>query len=883
MNTEDHNKPLSENVKLLGEMLGDILKKHVSEKLYKKVEQIRSLSKSLHENEYDEVKQAQLIKLLHQLSAKDMHGVIRSYAHFLNLTNIAESHHRIRRTRWHQIQNPDSPQKGSLAFIFNKLKQEGFSAKQIRNAALSIKLELVLTAHPTEVHRRTLIQKFDRVRAHLAQLDRGDLTPKEIEASHQALSQEITSIWLSDEIRRKKPTPMDEAKWGLAVIESSLWHAIPKFLRELDTLLRRDANSPLPKQACPIRFGTWMGGDRDGNPNVTHQVSHNVCMLARWYAADLYEKAVYQLSAELSMSACNTKLKKITHACAEPYRALLKPLHKALQDTREWAQDQMDGKASSYQAIEHVSQLLDPLLACYQSLMDVGAQTIAQGSLLDLIRRVYCFGLSLVRLDFRQESSRHTALVDAILTQNNQYTVMDDEQSRINFLVDVYQGKQSLHIQPDLFEEEALEVWQTFKLINNHPQDTFGAYIISMASSPIDVIHVWVLQKLAGVEHFMPVVPLFETLEDLQNAGSSLDSLLKIKAYKHSINKHQEIMIGYSDSAKDAGILAAGWGLYQAQEALVSIAKKHKVALTLFHGRGGTVGRGGAPAHMAILSQPPGAVHGSLRVTEQGEVIRNKFGFEQTALRTLELYASAIMDAYCNRVPQPKQAWRDLMDRLSLQSKKTYQHQVYEDKDFIHYFQAVTPVNEIGQLFIGSRPTKRGRKSGIDDLRAIPWIFAWMQNRLMVPSWLGVGEALASLSHEEFALAQNMVQQWPFFGSLMSLIEMVLAKADPMIAMHYDNRLVTSGMHPIGEKLRSQFEQTTHMIKDCLQIEALLSTSPTLARSLKVRQPYVYPINILQAECLSRARAHASKLDGFEQDALLISIGGIAAGMRNTG
>ncbi len=879
---KSHNKLLNHNVKLLGEILGTVLREQVGESIYKTVEKIRKLSIEAHlhaPNKYDE-----LVCALQKLSSKEIHGVLRSYSHFLNLANIAESHHRIRRTHWHQLHHPQSHQKGSLPWIFKKLKDEGCSSRKIKQAALSIKLELVLTAHPTEVLRRTLIQKFETIRQSLQHLDREDLTPHEIAQTHETLKREITAVWLTDEIRRKKPTPIDEAKWGLAIIENSLWKTVPEFVRSLNDELEANTKSSLPLDASPIKFGSWMGGDRDGNPNVTHEVTREVCMMSRWYAANLYERDIDSLSAELSMRTGSPSLMKQTEGKEEPYRFVLKALRQEIIKTRDWAKDQLESGQSQRQdqGITELSQLLEPLMLCYNSLIKTGAEVIANGSLLDLIRKVHCFGLSLLRLDIRQESSVHTALMDAILVQNDQDPNIDED-LKVSTLLSVVEGQVALQVNEQALEPFLLEVWQTFKLIATQPTGTFGSYVISMASCPLDIVQVCALQALAGVKVLMPVSPLFETLKDLDSASLCMDKLFQIKSYRNLIGNKQEVMIGYSDSAKDAGMMAAGWGLYKAQESLVKVAKKHKISLTLFHGRGGTVGRGGAPAHMAILSQPPGAVQGSLRITEQGEVIRHKFGFPQNAQRTLELYSSAIMDAYCNPPPVPLEPWREVMDKLSVVSRNQFRESVYQDPLFYDYFKAVTPIDELGKLFIGSRPLKRGKKSGIEDMRAIPWIFAWMQNRMMVPAWLGVGEALRRLERHELDNINGMLEQWPFFASLISLIEMVLAKASPMIAFHYETRLAPKSLIGVGEQLRGQFSQTTAILLERLGEDRLLQDNPTLDRSLQVRTPYVYPIHVLQAECLYRTRRHPEKLDPYLRDALLVSISGIAAGMRNTG
>lgn len=877
MTNNDSNLGLRQNIKLLGEILGTTLKEQEGESLFQIVESVRLLSKEAHDK--DPQKYTELVATLQELDPKTMLGVVRAFSHFLNLANIAENHHRTRRARWHQKHQPDNPQRGSLAWAFNQLVNQGIPPEQIVQAVMDCQLEPVLTAHPTEVLRRTLIQKFDKIRQALFNLDRQDLTPSEVNEYHLILHREIKAVWLTDELRRERPTPTAEAKWGFAVLENSLWACVPRFLRELDELLYQHTKTRLPLETNTIRFGSWMGGDRDGNPNVTHQITQEVCLLARWNAAELYQQDVHDLCQELSMNACNDALAVMTNGAREPYRAVLQDLFERLKETSQWLQIKLDGghPDSDLRVIASLDDLLNPLMICYQSLLDTNAKIIAQGALLDVIRRVHCFGLTLMRLDLRQESSVHSDLLKQILEQN-QIKEVDEA-----WLMEVFDGQHKLHIDASKLTAQALEVWQTLKLIQSQPKDTFGSYVISMARNPMDVLTVMALQRFAGVQETLPVVPLFETEADLMNAGQALESLLALKGYQEHIQGRQQIMIGYSDSAKDAGFLAAGWAIYQAQEALVEVAHKYDIKLTLFHGRGGTVGRGGAPAHIAILSQPPGAVQHGLRITEQGEVVRNKYGSADKAYRTLELYVSAMLQAYSAPAFKPKPQWRDLMDHMSAVSKQAYRHLVHKNNAFFKYFEQSTPIEELGYLFIGSRPQKRGKKSGIQDLRAIPWVFAWMQNRLMLPSWLGLGDALAELTPEQYQLTKDMLQQWPFFSSLINMIEMVLAKADPYVAEHYETRLVSPELFAVGEQLKKKYSDTQQSVMKLLDVDSLLSSNPTLARSLKVRSPYVVPLNVLQVELLYRARHQQNNPEQDVLDALLNSISGVAAGMRNTG
>jgi phosphoenolpyruvate carboxylase len=667
------------------------------------------------------------------------------------------------------------------------------------------------------------------------------------------------------------------------VIEGSLWQAVPQFLRELDTQLFNLTGQMLPLDAQPLCFGSWMGGDRDGNPNVTHKMTEEVCLLARWTAAKLYDQDIQKLSAALSMGHCSEELRSYLNdskkEITEPYRVALRQLRARLKATCLWIEGQ---PFEPDLVIETPNDILEPLLMCYRSLVEKGAQSIANGFLLDIIRRVVCFGISLVKLDIRQEAARHAQCLDEVTRylQLGSYLEWSLEEKQ-QFLEKELAGKRPLIPSKMPFTPESEEVWKTFLTLAKQSPLSLGAYIISMARDPVDVLIVQLLQREAGIQHPLRIVPLFETLSDLTNASICFEKLLSIEGYKKSINGAHEIMIGYSDSSKDAGMLSASWALYQAQEALVKVAKKHDIHLTLFHGRGGTVGRGGGPAHMAILSQPPGSIAGCVRITEQGEVIRHKYAFPEIAQRTLELYMSATLQATLEPPPEPLPKWRAIMDKLSHVAQKNYAEIIKQDPNFFAYFDAVTPCKEIGKLAIGSRPAKRNQIDALSSLRAIPWVFAWTQNRLTVPGWLGVGAALndAIEAGQKEAL-REMVHQWPFFASLLSMVEMVLAKSDLGLSHHYEVRLAPESLTYVGEHLRSECLKTITQIKEVLEIPHLLDKQSVLARSIILRSPYIYPLNILQAELLYRTRH--SDFSVYDT-ALLISISGIAAGMRNTG
>lgn len=541
------------------------------------------------------------------------------------------------------------------------------------------------------------------------------------------LRQLVAQAWHTDEIRKYRPTPVDEAKWGFAVVENSLWEGVPAFLRELNEQVEETFGIKLPVDFVPVQFTSWMGGDRDGNPNVTAAITRHVMQLSRWKATDLFLRDIGVLISELSMSECSQEVAELSGdpEALEPYRVILKRLRSQLMSTQAYLERRLKGERLPRPADLLVSnaQLWDPLFAIYQSLQQCGMGIIANGQLLDTLRRVKCFGVPLVRIDVRQESTRHTEAIAEI----TRYLGLGDYESwseadKQAFLIRELNSKRPLLPRSWEPSDETREVLETCKVVAEAPQGSIAAYVISMAKTPSDVLAVHLLLKEAGIPFAMPVAPLFETLDDLNNANDVMSKLLNIDWYRGFIQGKQMVMIGYSDSAKDAGVMAASWAQYQAQDALIKTCEKAGVSLTLFHGRGGTIGRGGAPAHAALLSQPPGSLKGGLRVTEQGEMIRFKYGLPEVTIASLSLYTGAILEANLMPPPEPKPEWRNIMNQLSADSCAMYRGYVRENKDFVPYFRSATPEQELGKLPLGSRPAKRRPTGGVESLRAIPWI-----------------------------------------------------------------------------------------------------------------------------------------------------------------
>ena len=891
--TSDSLTPLRDDVRLLGNLLGETLRQQEGEQLYETVERVRALSKSGRAGnaaDFDELE-----RVVRELPLEQALTVGRAFAHFLMLSNIAEQHHRLRRRREHQRESGAAPQQQSFEDSFARLLAAGVSPEALHDQVRRLRIELVLTAHPTEVTRRTMRQKARNIASLLERMDHPDLTPAERAEALDALRGEITAAWKTDEARSGQLTPIDEVKGGLVVVEQTLWDAVPQSLRALDRALRATTGKPLGVDAAPIRFGSWIGGDRDGNPNVTSAVTTESVLLARWMAADLFHKEISALRSELSMRDGSAELHARVGEEREPYRALLRAVRDRLAYTRDWIDDVLKGRRrlEEWKADPRLyldsEDLAGPLRLCDRSLRETRAETIADGRLSDVLRRVASFGLALVRLDLRQESGRHAATLDAITRHAGEGSYASwDEAQRVAYLsrqIDAGgRGVAAAFGALAGFSPEVQDVIATFQHAAAVPPGSFGAYVISLASRPSDVLAVELLQLAAGITPPLRVVPLFERVPDLQSAGASVSDLLAIASYRDRIHGHQEVMVGYSDSAKGDGRLSAAWELYKAQEDVVAACRARGVSVTLFHGRGGTVDRGGGPMHLAIQSQPPGSVNGSLRVTEQGETIDSKFGLPGIALRTLERYMTAVLEATLRPAQNPELRWRERMQELADSARRAYGELVHDTPDFPAYFRAATPQPEIEKLRIGSRPARRTTTQGLEGLRAIPWVLAWTQTRLMLPAWLGVGAALASPPEQAAALEElrRMYDAWPFFSSTLDLVEMVLAKASPEISARYDRRLVPDSLRPIGERLRDELRSTIASLLTVTRHRELLEHNPVLRRSVDVRNPYVDPINLVQVEILSRLRSGKGDLDTL-RDALLVTVNGIAAGMRNTG
>ena len=883
-------KLLREDIRLLGTFLGRVIKDQEGTKFFNIVERLRLLSKNTLLDKNKSKVFSKISKDIRKLSPEITFKVTRAFSHILNLMNLAESLDASRKLN--EYDNPYFKNKKQNLFIEdiinNLFKNRKISDKKIYDQATKLDIGIVLTAHPTEVKRRTLIQKYANLTTLMEQRHLYKKYPTKIIEIDRKLYSEIAIIWKTDELKRTKPSPLDEARWGLAVIEDSLWDIIPRVYKRLNDIFRKNLNQDLPRNFNPIQFGSWMGGDRDGNPNVTSEVTKKVILFSRWQAAKLYERELTKLIQDLSMEECSQVIKKVTGNSFEPYRVYLRPLRDKVRRTHQLIEAHINYNKplDENKLLKDKYEIINPLREVRTSLNINKGQHIANADLLDLIRRARCFGINLARLDIRQESDRHEKLLNEIFKKKNKINYLQlPEDKKIQLLNKSIKQKKYFVNKINLRDKENLEVWKTFKQISKEPEQCMGAYVISMTSKASDILSVYLLQLQAETKNLLRVVPLFETLDDLKNAKGVMQNLFKLPWYRKMINSKQEVMIGYSDSSKDAGKLSASWHQYKLQEQLRNLAKKYKIDLVFFHGRGGSPGRGGGPIQATLKSQPSGTVNGKIRITDQGEVIQQKYGYKPLAEYNLCSYIGAVMEATLNPPPRSKPNWRELIQKMSEISTSAYRKYLNQSEDFIRYFKTVTPHKSLGKLAIGSRPTKRKNVDNIQSLRAIPWVFAWTQIRLMLPAWLGTTEALRYGSIKKFKKTMtDMERNWPYFVSTMDILDMVISKVDPEISVIYENNLADKSLIRIGKRLRFQFDALVKL-HNKITPKDVIKERKEFRKALFIRNNYTEMLNILQADIMNKlTNKKYKKLDKkFLEDSLMTSIAGISAAMKNTG
>ncbi len=929
-NSRDNERPLVEDIRLLGRILGDVIREQEGAEIYELIEKIRKLSVAFR-RDADHAADKALKKLLKGLPGDHAVSVIRGFTYFSHLANLAEDRHHIRRRAIHE--RVGDTQEGSIEVALQRLRWAGITPKIISQTLAHSFVSPVLTAHPTEVQRQSilsaerdiaeLLHERDEIKARAAVVNatKDALTPKELAANEQSMRARVMQLWQTRLLRFSKLTVADEIENSLSYYESTFLREIPKIYASLEEALGTHPVAPF------LRMGQWIGGDRDGNPNVNAQTLQQALKRQAEVALRHYLTEVHYLGSELSLSAMLVDFPPAMKALAEkspdtnahrmdePYRRALTGIYARLAATLK----SLTGGDAARHAVEpqnpyaDASSFLADLKIIQASLKSHHAQALAAQRLDPLIRAVEVFGFHLATVDLRQSSDQHEKVVGELLHTariEKDYAALDETSKRA-VLMQLLNDARPLRIPGAAYTEHTQSELAIFEAALA-ARATYGAeairhYIISHTETVSDLLEVLLLQKEVGLMRGtlddkalvdLIVVPLFETIEDLRNSASIMREFYALPGIANLVKRsgaEQDIMLGYSDSNKDGGIFTSNWELYRAEVALVEdfdrLANSHNIQLRMFHGRGGTVGRGGGPSYQAILAQPPGTVRGQIRLTEQGEVIGSKYANPEIGRRNLETLVAATLEA---TLLQPtKTAPRNFLEtaaQLSEASMSAYRHLVYETAGFNDYFFGATPIREIAELNIGSRPASRKANQKIEDLRAIPWGFSWGQCRLTLPGWFGFGSAVEKFLDRPtdkerkaaLALLQKMVKQWPFFKTLLSNIDMVLAKSDLALASRY-SELVSDVK--LRKKIFAAIETEWHRTADVMTLltgeKHRLANNPALARSIRHRFPYIDPLHHLQVELIRRYRE--GKADERVQRGIHISINGIAAGLRNTG
>jgi phosphoenolpyruvate carboxylase len=937
---EEKHRALREDIRFLGNLLGEILREQAGADIFEAEETLRQGFKALRQADADGAElKPRLLELVATMPTDAAAKVVRAFAIYFQLVNLAEQHHRVRRVRAYAMAADPVPARGSLGDVVARLAASGVSSQAVRALLPKLLIAPVFTAHPTEILRRTVLDKHHRLAQALETRDNPRLTPAERGALETAIAFEIESLWQTDEVHHRAPTVMDEARHGLYYFDEVLFDVVPTLYAELERALERHYPGEAFDIPSFLRFGAWMGGDRDGNPNVTAPTTYQALYAARRLILRRYIAVAEHISSMMSQSthwttvspalerSLATEAARFPAVAAEfgernpfePYRQKLAFIHHRLKRTLALTPETLEaasqgGTVDRTDGYQSAGELLQDLRLMQESLL-ANKGTRAACALLETWRRqVETFGLHTAALDVRQHSEVHeAAIADIAATLRllpRPFTELT-EADRLDWLASELTNLRPLvPTELEAFEPMTREVVSTFRAIAEGRRvfgpAALGAYVISMTTRASDVLTVLLFLKTVGlfkanpegtVRTGMQVVPLLETIDDLRNAPALLERLFSLPIYRahlRALGDMQEIMLGYSDSNKDGGILTSNWELYKAQQALWEVARRHGISLSLFHGRGGSVGRGGGPAHQAILAQPPGTINGRIKLTEQGEVIAGKYGLPPIALRNLELSTSAVLESTLRpalhaQAPNDVARWEAAMEDLSRRAFASYRRIVYDEPGFLAFFQAATPLDLMGQLRIGSRPAKRKATSAIEDLRAIPWVFSWTQSRFILPGWLGFGSALEAYWQEDpearLALLQDMYRRFPFFHALTSNVEMTLAKADLTIARHYVEGLVTDVdlRERIWGLIADEHRRAEAMVLRITGERALLDATPTLQRSIAVRNPYVDPLSYLQVELLRRFREQDDHAPALLEHALKLTVNGIAAGMKNTG
>ena len=917
--TTNTTRPIGDTIRQLGTLLGETIVAQSGQSIFDLEEEIRLLSKAWRDgDESANVKIGEIMaRLTYDLPVAA--NIVKAFSTYFQLVNLAEERQRVAilRERENKAYLSETPMDESISDAIGTLKQEGMTAERLQQALNRIAITPVFTAHPTESRRRTIRQTLQNVSDVLEQIESPNAMEFQLVEQQRELKALITLLWQSDETRDRRPTVMDEVRnTGLYFFEETLFETVPRIYEEFEAALKQHYPDSTFEVPTFLEYGSWIGGDRDGNPLVTFNVTIQALQAQKALAIEQYQRDILKLYEMLSVSEnrceVSTELKEqlaqdfaanqiadsdIIHRFRlEPYRQKLILMMRKLQATGNANRQTIEIPDRGKVVYRSAEELLGDLKLIRDSLNANLGEHLADGTLSRLIKRIEIFGFHLATLDVRQHAQRRRSAITEILERfdiASDYVAMS-ESEKVELLTGLITSRRPLGTKTD-FGDDTNEILSVFQLIGtaqaNLGPRAMQTYIISMTESVSNLLEVLLLMKDADLFGKLDLVPLFETVADLNQAHDTMVALFANDAYRKHLEirgRQQQIMIGYSDSNKDGGYLRANWMLFSAQRRMAAACNDHQVDLTLFHGRGGSLGRGGGPANRAILSQPPESVNGRIRITEQGEVVSSRYSNQAIARRHLQQLVHAVVCSTGERPAYPNlDRWSEIADVLSESAHKSYRSLV-DGPDFIDYFETATPIDLVENLNIGSRPTRRKSSRAIEDLRAIPWVFSWTQSRANISSWFGIGSAIKAwceVDGNEAKEIQTMYQDWPFFTSMIKNVHLGLGRADLGIAGLY-SRLAPESSRYLFELIQTEFHLTREKILEISGHEEILDTEPWLKRSIRVRNPYVDPLNYIQVALLQRIRDE-KEIDPDTKDELVRvlanSVNGIAAGLQNVG
>jgi len=914
--TTDKDAPLRYDIRLLGRILGETVRAQEGDAIFEFIERIRLTALRFH-RDADETARKELQTIINGLPDDQAIRIIRAFGYFSHLANIAEDQHHIRRSRAYAMANA-APRQGTMAHALAHARDGGLSRAALQAFFGSAVCSPVLTAHPTEIRRQSSIDREMEIAKLLDERDRVQFTPEELTANRKALRRAVLTLWQTSILRGTRLAVLDEVANGLAYYDYTFLRELPRFYADLEDQFGaidpawEDLDVP-----SFLRVGSWIGGDRDGNPFVTADVLNRALRMQSERAFRFYLEEVHQLGGELSLDERMVQVSDAARALVErspdrspqrqnePYRRAIAGIYARLARTARAlcgieAARRVVGEASAY---VDATEFLEDLDVLSHSLTVNGSPSLARGRLRLLRRAVDVFGFHLTSIDLRQNSDVHERVIAelfAMVGGSADYRALGEDDRVALLLEEIRSPRPLVSVHLPYSDETAAELAILRAAADGHRlygRASVPHYIISKANGASDILEVAVLLKEVGLlrpregQLDVDIVPLFETIGDLQRCGDVMETVFAQPEYRRLLASRgdvQEVMLGYSDSNKDGGYLTSTWELYKAELALIETYRRHDAGLRLFHGRGGSVGRGGGPSYQAILAQPAGAMQGAIRITEQGEVIAAKYSNAEVGRRNLETLAAATLEATLldSQRPGPRTEYLAAMGELSAHAYREYRRLVYETEGFERYFREATVIGEIANLNIGSRPASRTGSKRIEDLRAIPWVFSWSQCRLMLPGWYGFGSAVGSWinSHPAngMAILKAMYRDWPFFTTMLSNMDMVLAKSDIAIASRYAELVSDPALREgIFGRLRAEWDESIRALLEITEQKTLLERNPLLARSIRNRFPYIDPLNHVQIELLQRHRAGAT--DESVVEGIHLSINGIAAGLRNSG